>query len=70
MPFYKPDIFPVILQKNVSVRQVLGDSDIDKIADQQNTTNRIESKIIDKLLKSGSYITLPDEAASAWTRRT
>ena len=58
VPFYKPDIFPVILQKNVSVYgRFLGDSDIDKIADQQNTTNRIESKIIDKLLKSGSYIT-------------
>lgn len=64
VPFYKPDIFPVILQKNVSVYgRLLGDSDIDKIADQQNTTNRIESKIIDKLLKSGSYITLPDEAS-------
>lgn len=64
VPFYKPDIFPVILQKNVSVYgRFLGDSDIDKIADQQNTTNRIESKIIDKLLKSGSYITLPDAAS-------
>ena len=64
IPYYKPNIFPLILQKNVSVYgQLLGDSDIDKIADQQNTTNRIESKIIDKLLKSGSYITLPDEAS-------
>lgn len=64
IPFYKPDIFPVILQKNVSVYgKFLGDSDIDKIADQQNTTNRIEAKIIDKLLKSGSYITLPDDAS-------
>lgn len=64
IPFYKPDIYPVILQKNVSVfGQFLGESDIDKIADQQNTTNRIEKKILDKLLKSGSYITLPDEAS-------
>lgn len=64
IPFYKPDVFPIILQKNVSIYgKFLGDSDIDKIADQQNTTNRIEAKIIDKLLKSGSYITLPDEAS-------
>lgn len=64
VPFYKPDIYPIILQKNVSVYgKFLGDSDIDKIADQQNTTNRIEAKIIDKLLKSGSYITLPDDAS-------
>ena len=63
IPFYKPDIFPVILQKNVSVYgKFLGDSDLDKITDQQNTVNRIESKIIDKLLKSGSYISLPDDA--------
>lgn len=64
VPFYKPDIFPLILQKNVSrYGQLLGDSDIDKIADQQNTLNHLERKIIDKLMKSGSYITLPDEAS-------
>lgn len=62
IPCYKPDIYPVILQKNVSVYgKFLGDSDIDKITDQQNTTNRIEAKIIDKLLQSGSYITLPKD---------
>ena len=61
IPFYKPDIYPVILQKNVSVYgKFLGDSDIDKIADQQNTTNRIEKKIIDKVVASGSYLSLPD----------
>lgn len=64
VPYYKPDIYPVIMQRNVSVfGQLLGDSDIDKIADQQNTINRLESKIIDKLMKAGSYITLPDEAS-------
>ena len=63
IPFYKPDNYPVILQKNVSVYgKLLGESDIDKIATQQNTTNRIEAKIIDKLVKSGSYMTLPDAA--------
>ena len=62
--YYRPDIFPVILQRNVSVYgRLLGESDIDKIEDQQNTINRIETKIIDKLLQSGSYITLPDDAS-------
>ena len=61
---YKPDVFPVILQKNVSVYgQFLGESDVDKVADQQNTVNRIETKIIEKLVKSGSYLLLPDEAS-------
>lgn len=64
VPFYKPNIYPVILQKNVSVYgRFLGDSDLDKIESQQNTTNRIEAKIIEKLVKSGSYITLPDDAS-------
>ena len=64
VPAYRPGIYPLILQKNVSVYgHFLGESDLDKIADQQRTVNRIESKIIDKLLKSGSYITLPDDAS-------
>lgn len=63
VPYYKPDIYPVILQKNVSVYgKFMGDSDIDKIADQQNSTNRLEAKILDKLLKSGSFVTLPPAA--------
>lgn len=64
IPYYKPNIYPVILQKNVSVYgQFLGDSDIDKIEDQQNTTNRLSKKIIDKLISSGSFATLPPDAS-------
>lgn len=63
IPYYKPNIFPVILQKSVSVfGQLLGDSDVDKIKDQQNTSNRLASKILDKLLKAGSFATLPADA--------
>ena len=62
IPYYKPDLFPVILQKNVSVYgQLLGSSDLDAIEDQQNTTNRIEQEIIDKLVQSGSYMILPED---------
>lgn len=63
VPVYKPNLYPVVLQKNVSVYgKFLGDSDVDKIADQQNAVNRLEAKVIDKLLSSGSYITLPPQA--------
>lgn len=63
IPYYKPDMYPVVLQRNVSAYgKFLGDSDADRIADQQNTSNRIERKIVDKLLKSGSYMTLPPMA--------
>ena len=63
LPYYKPDVFPVFLQKNVSVfGRLLGDSDVDKISDQQNTVNRMETKIIDRFVKAGTRITLPDRA--------
>lgn len=59
-PVYKPNVLPVILQKNVSIYgQLLGDSDADKIEDQQNTLNRLEKKIIDRICKAGSRVTLP-----------
>ena len=63
IPYYKPNKYPLILQKNVSIHgQLLGDSDVDKIEDQQNTTNRLSAKILEKLVASGSYMTLPDNA--------
>ena len=63
IPFYRPDVYPIILQRSVSVYgQLLGNSDVDQIRDQQNTTNRIEQKIIDRLVKAGTRITLPDKA--------
>ena len=60
IPFYRPDVFPVVLQKSVSVYgQLLGNSDVDVIED---TTNRMEKKIIDRLVKAGTRITLPAKA--------
>ncbi len=62
IPFFKPNTYPVVLQKNISVfGQLLGESDVDRIADQQNTINRIEQKIIDRLMKAGTRVTLPDD---------
>ena len=62
IPFYKPDVYPVVLQRSVSVfGQLLGNSDVDAIADQQNTIKRLERKIIDRLLKAGSKVTLPNK---------
>ena len=64
IPYYKPSIYPVILIRNTSMYgNILGGSDIDAIADQQNTTNRIEAKIIQKLVAGGSYMTLPEDCS-------
>ena len=63
IPYYKPDIFPVIIMKNVSsYGKLLGESDADKLEYQQNTINRLATSINDKLLKRGSYMTLPRNA--------
>lgn len=64
VPFYKPDRFPIILQRSVSVYgKLMGNSDVDVISSQQNTVNRLEKKIIDRLIKAGTRITLPDQAS-------
>lgn len=63
IPYYKPDVYPFVLQRSVSVYgQLLGSSDVDVIEDQQNTINRLEQKIIDRLIKAGTRVTLPDRA--------
>ena len=63
IPFYKPDVMPVVTQRSVSgYGHPPGNSDVDAIRDQQNTTNRLEQKIIDRLVKAGSRVTLPNKA--------
>lgn len=63
IPYYKPDVYPIVLQRSVSVYgKLLGTSDADVIQDQQNTVNRLEKKIIDRLMEAGSLITLPMDA--------
>lgn len=63
IPYYKPDIFPVILEKNVSVfGRLLGDSDVDKIEYQQNTIKWLSTSMNDKLVKYGSFLILPRDA--------
>lgn len=64
IPAYKPDCYPVILQRNVSLfGQLLGDSDVDKIADMQNAINWMNQKIDRKLMEAGTIITGPANSA-------
>lgn len=61
IPAYKPMGFPLIMRVNVgSESRFLGVSDVDIIADQQQAINKYGTKIQEKLLKGGSYVTLPD----------
>jgi len=59
--YYKPNEFPLVMRKNISKdRSFLGFSDVEVIADQQDTIKKLGSKINEKLLKGGSYVTLPE----------
>jgi hypothetical protein len=63
IPYYKPKCFPVILQKSVSIfGQLLGNSDVDAVKYQHNSRNRLAAKMLDKLVKGGSIITVPPNA--------
>ena len=60
IPYYKPNIYPVVLRKNITQNdRLLGGSDVAVIIDQQDTVKKLGSKINEKLLKGGSFVTLP-----------
>lgn len=62
IPYYKPDIYPIVPRLNVSKwGKVLGDSDVDKIGDQQNMIKKCDSRIQEKLDKGGSVLILGNE---------
>lgn len=60
VPYYKPNVYPVVLRRNISAQdQLLGQSDVHPIIDQQDAVMKLGTKINEKLLKGGSYVTLP-----------
>lgn len=62
VPAYKPKGFPVVMRQNVTTEgRLLGVSDVDVIADQQEAVKKFGTKIQEKLLKGGSYMTLPSD---------
>lgn len=68
IPYYKPDVYPLVLRKNVSIYgKFLGDSDVDKIEDQQETTNKLSTKVLDKVFRGGSVLTAPMDAPMDFT---
>ena len=60
IPRYKPDLYPVVLRRNIPLYgKLLGLSDVDRIADQQNALNQLDNLITDKLAAAGSFLVLP-----------
>lgn len=55
LPYYKPKRLPVICRRNVSVpKSLYGQSDCEVIRPQQQEINKLESRIHDKLMRSGA----------------
>ena len=62
IPYYKPNVFPLIMRKNISKnKKFLGGSDVDVIIDQQDTIKKLGTKINEKLINGTSFATLPKE---------
>ena len=62
LPFYKPNRLPIVIRKNTSQEEsLLGQSDCDFIRPQQQAINKVESRILEKLLKGGVVPTVPDD---------
>lgn len=60
IPYYKPNVFPLVLRKNISKnKQLLGGSDVAVVIDQQDTIKKLGTKINEKLINGQSFATLP-----------
>lgn len=70
IPYYEPGLYPVVLRRNIRhFGTLLGGSDAAVIRDQQNTIKKLGSKIDEKILKGGSFVTLPDGVNVETTER-
>lgn len=62
LPYFTPSKFPIVIRKNTSQEDSLfGQSDCEFIRPQQQAINKIESRILEKVLESGVYPTVPED---------
>lgn len=65
LPYFTPTKFPIVIRKNTSKEDCLfGQSDCEKIKDQQINVNKLESRKMKKLMSAGVYPTCPEDEAS------
>ena len=61
---YRPREFPLVLRKNISAEgELLGASDADILRPTQQAINKIESRIMQKLLRAGVTPIMPEDAS-------
>jgi hypothetical protein len=63
LPYYVPKHFPIIIRKNTSKDgSPFGQSDCEFIRPQQQQINKLESRIMQKLLRAGVTPIMPEDA--------
>ena len=61
IPYYVPKGFPIVVRKNtISDSILLGGSDCERIRPQQQAINKVESRILQKLLRAGVTPIMPE----------
>ncbi len=64
IPYYVPRHFPIVIRKNTSGEKSLyGQSDCDYIRPEQQAINKIESRILQKLLRAAVTPIVPEDAS-------
>lgn len=63
IPYYTPKSFPIVIRKNTSFGDtVVGQSDCEYIRPEQQAINKIESRILQKLLRAAVTPIVPEDA--------
>ena len=63
LPYYRPKRLPIVIRKNTSQEDtLLGQSDCEFIRPQQQAINKVESRIMEKLMRSGVTPVVPEDA--------
>ena len=64
VPYYIPKSLPIVIRRNTSrEKSLLGQSDCKYIRPEQQAINKIESRILQKLLRSGVTPIVPEDAS-------
>ncbi len=64
VPYYAPHSFPIVIRKNTSAEpSLLGQSDCAIIRPEQQAINKIETRILKKLIRAGVTPVIPEDAS-------
>ena len=64
LPYYTPREFPIVIRKNIPLfGSPFGQSDCEYVRPEQQAINKIESRILQKLLRAGVTPIVPEDAA-------